>query len=175
MRKVFFFLFTIVLIGCNEKPASNKRIELNNGKNDFEKVLIESHQEFLKKEKQRISEFTDSLKLTFKKTGTGLQYYIYKKTTGDSIATGEVAVISYRLQSLTGELFYESPKGKLQEFMVDYDNVESGLHEGIQLLKVGEKAYFILPAHLGHGITGDQAAITSQVTLFYDVHLVAKM
>ena len=112
--------------------------------------------------------------MPFSRTGTGLQFYIYQKSNGDSIKSKNVAFIAYTLTSLEGDTLYKSPEGKLQEFMVDYDNVESGLHEGIKKMRVGEKALFILPAHLAHGISGDNAAIPSQTTLLYNVHLVGK-
>ncbi|MBL4709782.1 MAG: FKBP-type peptidyl-prolyl cis-trans isomerase [Flavobacteriales bacterium] len=165
--------FLIVLFACEEKKKKQLDL-LFESKADYEKTMILSHKEFLKKEKVKIQKFVDSTKLEFKKTGTGLQYHIYQPSLGDSIKTKEIAFIAYCLTSIAGDTLYESPAGKLQEFMVDYDVVETGLHEGIKKMRVGEKAYLILPAHLAHGITGDQAAIPSQTTLVYDIHLVAK-
>ena len=141
---------------------------------EYEQTMIRSHQEFLKKEKQKIKTFVDSSSLPFESTGTGLRYSIYQKEEGDSIKTGEVAVIQYVLTSIEGDTLYQSPESQFQEFMVGYDNVESGLHEGITKMQIGERAKFILPAHLAHGITGDQAAIPAQTTLVYDVYLAAK-
>ena len=112
--------------------------------------------------------------MSFEATGTGLRYHIYQTTSGDSIASKDFAIITYTLTSIEGDTLYQSPKGKFQEFIVDYDIVESGLHEGIKKMRVGEKAFFILPTHLAHGISGDNAAIPSQTTLLYNVHLVAK-
>ncbi len=168
---VLFIVFT-GLISCENEPKKND-LPFEN-KDDYETTMILSHQEFLKKEKAKINEFIDSTGMPFSRTGTGLQYYIYQKSNGDSIKSKNVAFIAYTLTSLEGDTLYKSPEGKLQEFMVDYDNVESGLHEGIKKMRVGEKALFILPAHLAHGISGDNAAIPSQTTLLYNVHLVGK-
>ena len=65
-------------------------------------------------------------------------------------------------------------KGQPQEFIVALDDVEAGLHEGIQKLAIGDKAIFILPAHLAHGVSGDQSAIPPQSPLVYDIELIAK-
>lgn len=172
MLKLFSFLFLVSLLSCEGKSKKDKLLFEN--QEDYEQTMIHSHQEFLKLEKQKIESFIDSSNLTFKATGTGLRFSIYELTEGENITTGDIAVVKYILKSLKGEVFYESPENRSQEFMVDYDNVESGLHEGIKQMRVGEKALFILPAHLAHGITGDQAAIPSQTTLVYDLHLLRK-
>ena len=71
-------------------------------------------------------------------------------------------------------MLYKTDTERSEHFAVDFDDVESGLHEGVKYMSVGDKAIFILPAHLAHGITGDQAAIPPQSTLVYDLHLLAK-
>lgn len=172
MHKVLYFSILFSFLAC-EKKIKKKELPFDS-KANYNEVMILSHQEFLKKEKEKIQNYIDSVGLIFEKTGTGLRYHIIMESDGDSIKTGEIAIITYSLFSLNGDLLYESPKRKLQEFMVDYDNVESGLHEGIQKLKVGEEAILILPAHLGHGITGDQAAIPSQTTLIYKLKFIGK-
>lgn len=171
MRSLVLFILIGFVVSCADEPK--KALPFEDSK-DYKSTMILSHQEFLKKEKGRIKSFIDSLGLPFEATGTGLRYYIYQTNGGDSIRSKDFAFIAYVLTSLEGDTLYQSPEGKLQEFIVDYDNVESGLHEGIKRMRVGEKAYFILPAHLAHGISGDNAAISSQTTLVYNVHLVAK-
>ena len=58
-------------------------------------------------------------------------------------------------------------------FLVCRDEVESGLHEAIQYLKVGDKAKVIIPSHLAHGIAGDFEKIPPRSTIIYDIHLIA--
>lgn len=161
------------LISCNSEKEKSKKLNFDS-KEEYENTLILSHQAFLKKEQQRIDAFIDSVQLNFKKSGTGLRYWIASKESNDTLKSGDIAVISYSLQLLNGDTLYESPKDRAQEFAVDYDNVESGLHEGIKYMGVGDSAVFIIPAHLAHGVTGDQAAIPSQATLVYHLKLLAK-
>tara|TARA_R110000868_G_scaffold134104_2_gene345984 strand:- start:295 stop:816 length:522 start_codon:yes stop_codon:yes gene_type:complete len=169
-----FILFSLLLVISCSRQEKNKNLQ-SIDKKEFNDRLILSHQAFLEKEKGRIDYYIDSLGFPFEKTGTGLRYYIEEKNEGgDSLKIGDVAVIDYKLTSIYGDSLYETVEGLAQEFMVGYDQVESGLHEGIQFMHVGERAIFILPAHLAHGITGDQAAIRSQTTLVYKVHLLAK-
>jgi FKBP-type peptidyl-prolyl cis-trans isomerase len=51
--------------------------------------------------------------------------------------------------------------------------VESGLEEGILLLQEGDKARFIMPPHLAHGLIGDRDKIPARATIIYDLELVS--
>lgn len=169
------FIFSLIIslhVSC-ESEITEEKVPFDS-KQDYEETIIASHQVFLKKEKERINHFIDSTQLSFEKTGTGLQYVITKSSNGDTFNTGDIAVVRYQLESIRGELFYETRKELAHEFAVDFDEVETGLHEAIKFIKVGEEAIVILPAHLAHGITGDQAAIKSQTTLVYYLTVVGK-
>ena len=50
--------------------------------------------------------------------------------------------------------------------------VESGLEEGILLLKLGDKARFIIPSYLAHGLSGDQDKIPPKATLIYTIKII---
>lgn len=161
-----------LLLACGEdKPQ--KQLPFSS-KKDYEETVIASHQAFLKKEKERIQGFIDSTQLQFTQTGTGLQYAVTNQSEGEGFKKGDIAVIHYQLKSIQGELLYETRPELAHEFMVDFDEVETGLHEAIKELKTGEEAIIILPAHLAHGITGDQAAIPSQTTVVYYLKVLGK-
>ncbi len=144
-------------------------------KADYEETMIASHKAYLQKERSKISSYIEDSGSDFDSTGTGLRYRIIETNLdGDTLASGEIAVIFYQLKDIEGNLLYETRAELAHEFAVDYDEVESGLHEGIKKMRTGEKAIFILPAHIAHGITGDQAAIPSQTTLVYELYLAGK-
>ncbi len=163
-----------MLLSCeSSEKAETQQIRFDK-KKEFDSALILSHKAFLKIEKKRIDLYIDSLGIDFKSSGTGLRYWIKPSEAGDSLFSGDIAIVQYTLKILNGDILYQSPKGVYQEFVVDYDHVESGLHEGIKYMKVGDEAILILPAHIAHGITGDQAAIPSQSTLVYELKLYHK-
>jgi FKBP-type peptidyl-prolyl cis-trans isomerase len=49
--------------------------------------------------------------------------------------------------------------------------VISGWDEGIQLLKVGDKARFVIPSELAYGSRGAGGVIPPNATLIFDVEL----
>jgi len=52
-------------------------------------------------------------------------------------------------------------------------NVESGLEEGVLLMRVGDKALMLMPPHLAHGLTGDGDCIQRRAIILYDIELVS--
>jgi FKBP-type peptidyl-prolyl cis-trans isomerase len=55
---------------------------------------------------------------------------------------------------------------------VEHDDVESGLHEAVQLLSAGDSAVFILPSFRAHGLAGDRDRIPMRSTVVYRVGVV---
>ena len=52
-----------------------------------------------------------------------------------------------------------------------YKRQESGLHEALKYLKVGDKAIIILPHFAAHGILGDMNKIPPLSTVVYDIEV----
>jgi FKBP-type peptidyl-prolyl cis-trans isomerase len=174
LRAVYLFSM-IFLFSCDPNPAKEKKQLPVKSKKEYQELMINSHKAYLKKEKMLLDQYTDSLPYNFIEKRSGLRYCILEtENSGDSVKAGDIAVIEYTLMLLNGDIAYQTLKDKPQEFMVNMDDVEAGLHEGIQELAVGDRAILILPAHLAHGITGDQAAIPYQSPLVYHLTLLAK-
>lgn len=106
------------------------------------------------------------------KTGTGLRYLVYEKGTGEQAKTGQVARVNFEISLLNGTVCYSTKESGPQEFLIGESAVESGLHEGITYLHVGDKAKLILPSHLAHGLVGDLNKIPPRSTVIYDIELV---
>ncbi|MCO6500716.1 MAG: FKBP-type peptidyl-prolyl cis-trans isomerase [Vicingus serpentipes] len=72
-----------------------------------------------------------------------------------------------------GSLFDSSlERGQPITFPLGQGHVIQGWDEGIALLKVGEKAQFIIPHELGYGEQGHPPVIPQKATLIFDVELV---
>jgi FKBP-type peptidyl-prolyl cis-trans isomerase len=108
------------------------------------------------------------------KTGTGLRYMVYEAGPEGPLARlGQVATVRYEVQLMDGTVAYSSEEDGIRSFLIGQDNVESGIHEAIQYLKVGDRAKVILPSHLAHGLSGDNDKIPPRSTVIYDLELVA--
>lgn len=168
MRLLILIFLLSTAFSCHQKQkqqaASNKEIKEN---------LIKANIASSEKEGEQIQRFIERKKWTVKETGTGLRYFIYQANdTGEQAKNGKRATVNYEASLLNGDVVYSSKDKGTQEFMIGMDNVESGLHEGILLMKTGEKAKFILPSHLAHGLSGDQNKIPPKSTVVFDIELI---
>jgi FKBP-type peptidyl-prolyl cis-trans isomerase FkpA len=103
---------------------------------------------------------------------TGLWYNIYVHGSGKPALPEKEATIKYNLYLLDGTLCYSSDELGVKKFRIGKGSVESGLDEGVSMLKVGDKARFILPPHLAFGLLGDEKKIPKRSIILYDVELI---
>jgi FKBP-type peptidyl-prolyl cis-trans isomerase len=105
------------------------------------------------------------------KTGTGLQFFIYKKGSGESAKVGMTAHVTTEIRLLDGTVCYQTPANTFDEFVIDQSEIETGIQEGIKKMKVGDRAKFIIPSHLAHGLVGDMDKIPPLSPIVVDLYL----
>ncbi len=164
LSAVFALLLIISCQNEQQEPSNNKKA-------DYKEKLLEANKGLVKSEDQQIKDFLNRYKWDMLETGTGLRYMIYKKGSGASAKKGKIAKMNYSVSLLTGELCYTSDELGVKEFLIGKGGVESGLEEGILLLKEGDQAKFILPSHLAYGLLGDGDKIPAKAAIIYDVKL----
>ncbi|HLF53060.1 peptidylprolyl isomerase [Flavobacterium sp.] len=114
----------------------------------------------------------EKLAAGFEKTESGLRYQFIQRGTGKKAVNGKIVSVHYTGQLEDGKVFDSSyPRKKPIEFPLGQGNVIEGWDEGIALLQVGDKARFVIPAHLGYGSRGAGGAIPPNATLIFDVEL----
>jgi FKBP-type peptidyl-prolyl cis-trans isomerase FkpA len=107
-------------------------------------------------------------------TGTGLRYMIYEMKDSPLAKMGDLVEIEYEVSLLNGDVLYSSEESGSRSLEIGKANIESGLHEGLLLMKIGERAKFILPSHLAHGLSGDNEKIPPRSSVVYDIKLLNK-
>ena len=76
-----------------------------------------------------------------------------------------------RLLDSDTTLCYSSSESGPIQFLVDMDNIETGIHEAITYMKPGDKAYVILPHFLAHGLIGNMDKVPPLSPLLYNISL----
>jgi len=170
---IYFFLpLSFLLSSCGDNHKKTTRNTSIQGK-EFQNKLIEANKMYVKKESDEIDQYVKHRGLDMTTTGTGLRYTITQKGTGVSAKPEQRAKVNYKISLLDGTVCYTSDSAGPKEFLIGRDNVESGLHEGIQYMHVGDKAIFILPSHLAHGLIGDESKIPPHASVRYDIELLS--
>ena len=114
----------------------------------------------------------DKLATGFDKTESGLRYQIIQKGNGVKAEKGQTVSVHYKGQLSDGTVFDSSYKRNAPiDFPLGVGQVIAGWDEGIQLLKVGDKARLVIPSHLGYGSAGAGGVIPPDATLVFDVEL----
>ncbi len=126
----------------------------------------------LAEEKARQAKELDKVAAGFDETESGLRYKIIQKGDGVKANNGQTVSVHYEGSLLNGQVFDSSYKrNEPIDFPLGVGQVISGWDEGISLLKVGDKARFIIPSNLAYGSAGAGGVIPPDATLIFDVEL----
>ena len=157
--------------GNDHKKASQ---QTNLQSKEFQDKLVAANKMYVKRESDEIDQYVVRHNWTMITTGTGLRYMITKRGEGKELAQPDQrAKMNFKISLLDGTLCYSSDSTGAKEFTIGRDNIESGLHEGVQYLHTGDRAVFILPSHLAHGLIGDESKIPPQASVVYEVELIS--
>lgn len=168
----FFLLILLVLFiaACDQR---NNSATLETAEPDpYKQSLLDANKARVKVENRKIKNFVKRNGWDVITTGTGLRYLIYEKGSGPKAQKGSTAIINYTIKLLDGTLSYSSDLDGTKGIQLGKAQIENGVDEGILLMHVGDKAKFILPSHLAHGLVGDGNKIPSHSVLVYDVELI---
>ncbi|MEZ5082039.1 MAG: FKBP-type peptidyl-prolyl cis-trans isomerase [Bacteroidales bacterium] len=164
----FILMIVIFLVSCSNHKNQTHDQNSSNPK----ETLLNINKNLVKTEDQQIEDFVARYNWKMKNSRTGLRYLIYEEGNGPSAKLNNIATIEYSVSLLSGDTCYSSAELGPKVFKIGKGVVESGLEEGILLLKVGDRAKFILPSRLAFGLIGDGDKIPARATLIYDVKLI---
>ncbi|MEI6897419.1 MAG: FKBP-type peptidyl-prolyl cis-trans isomerase [Psychromonas sp.] len=136
------------------------------------KVATEKHQiELAKKTAADAQAFLDenAKKEGVTVTESGLQYSVITKTEGDKPTAEDTVSVHYVGTLIDGTEFDSSVK-RDQPATFPLSRVIAGWTEGVQLMSVGEKYKFVIPAELAYGEQG-AGSIPAGATLIFEVEL----
>ncbi len=169
LSTLFVALILLSAHSCKEEKQQKKEIQTER---EINEKLIEFNKNKLKAEDEIIDDYVKENYPDLETTDTGLRYYIYDIEEGDLAKNEEVAVVSYRIERLNGELLYSTEESGPVHIRIGHEDVPSGLHEGLMYMSSGDSALFIMPSHRAYGFTGDQSSIPQNAFLIYHVELI---
>jgi len=147
--------FDEVSVWINEEPKlENRRIEIEKAKRE----------EFTKQ--------LEKLSKGYTTTNSGLKYKILVSTKNKKAVNGNNVKVHYTGKLMDGNIFDSSLRRNLPfEFKIGEGRVIRGWEEALQILRVGEKASFIIPSNLAYGPRGAGGVIPPNATLIFEIEL----
>lgn len=164
----FPLIFSFALCSCHDQENNLRPLPTTQ---EVNKQLIPSQQKFIRQETDEINQYIKLHNYAMQATPTGIRYMIYKHGKGETAKVGDYVQIAYTIRLLDDSLCYDSKKDGPREFRVGKDDVESGIHEAIQLMRKDDQALFIVPSYLAQGIAGDRDKIPPSAVVIYDITL----
>ena len=105
-------------------------------------------------------------------TASGIEYAIITEGEGPAVEIGKMVTVHYSGYLQDGTLFDSSiERDEPIQFVVGQGQVIPGWDEGLQLLKKGSKARFIIPPQLGYGEM-QLEKIPANSTLIFDTEII---
>ena len=169
LNVIFLLILSINFTTCKpskEKSAPKDVKEYKTTMQDVNKIIIQ-------KDMDKMIGFSRNHGWNMQADSTGFLYEIYEHGTGDTATDGLLATINYNVRLLDGTLCYNSDSLGSQTFLINHGGVVTGLQYGILKMRVGDKARFLFPPYLAHGLIGDEDKIPPMSIIYYDVELLA--
>lgn len=172
IRFAFIFFVFVFILSCNQTQEARRPISRAAG--SFMKKSIERNKKIVLKEEDRIDSIIKSQpknKYYASKNGFWYAYKIQNTTDSLTPKRGDVAYFNYEIKDFKGRIIYSESELKSQTYLVDKQNILSGLREGIKLMRKNEKVVFLFPSHSAYGFRGDTKKIGSNQPLICIVKL----
>ena len=159
----------VLAASCRQAPERDRQPRMT--AEEEKEMLLRVNKFLVTKDIELIESYAARRGWDMEVTETGLFYDIYEHTDGARAKNGMLVRIGYRISLLDGTLCYSSEKDGDKQFYLGKSQEITGLEQGIEMMREGEKARFIIPPHLAYGLLGDENKIPARSILVYEVTL----
>ncbi len=157
-----------ILQGCQSKVDKQPLPDHSS----VHEAFVESNIYLIDLEEEAIEDFVERYGWEMNRSGSGLRYSIERLGYGPKASYGDRAEIRYAIYLITGDPVYSSENLGTKVFTVGRGGIESGIEEGILMMREGDQATFVLPSHLAYGVPGDGNKIPRRASLVYKIELI---
>lgn len=106
-------------------------------------------------------------------TASGLNYIVTECGAGEKLKSGDTVIVNYTGLLTDGTKFDSSlDRNQTFSFPLGAGKVIKGWDEGVQLLRVGDRATFFVPPTLGYGARGAGGVIPPDAKLIFIIQVV---
>jgi FKBP-type peptidyl-prolyl cis-trans isomerase len=167
MNRIVPALLAILLLSC-DPPVQEQQAPKED---PYREQFVKTNRYLQMRHQDQIAAFVERVGWDAQKTASGLWIVIEKEGKGSLIGEGDMVRYSFSSTLLDGTPCYEASKENPKELVVGKGGVESGVDEGLKLLKTGSKAILLIPPHLAHGNFGDRNRIPGNSVLIYRIEV----
>ncbi|WP_299127157.1 gliding motility-associated peptidyl-prolyl isomerase GldI [uncultured Winogradskyella sp.] len=165
---LLLFAISFVCFNCKSPEA---RIPESAHSGSFLKESAARNKKLNEEEQQRIKAIIKTNPdIDYIASKSGFWYYYTVKSDNQSVFAGfgDVVNFKYNISDLNGTEIYSSTQ---RTYIMDKQELFTGLREGLKLMNPGDQITFIFPSQKAYGYYGDDKKIGTNVPLICDVTL----
>jgi FKBP-type peptidyl-prolyl cis-trans isomerase FkpA len=166
INNIIFLSLFFFITACHNTGAQKQTVSSPDGNK-----LIEMNRYIITKDRELIISYCERKGITASETPTGLWYSVKSPGSGQLIKEGDIVKFEYDCSLLDGTLCYSSKGSEPKTTRVGFSTIESGLLEGLKLMRPGSEFVFIIPPYLAHGIPGDGYQIPGRSVIVYRIKI----
>lgn len=171
MKNLALIIFVLIAYSCSNpearKPIVRKTGSFINESIERNKVLNTAENSLLLKKMQMdsIHEYVNS--------SNGFWYYYENKIDEDTYLPqrGDEVFYSHEIRRIDDSILYTMDELGSRSYLVDKEELITGLQDGIKLMKEGEVVNFLFPSYKAFGYTGNDRVAPNE-PLIYKVQLI---
>ena len=169
LRPIIILMLLASVVSC-KSPEARKPISHKTG--SFINASVERNIKLNKKEKEKIEQIikadTDSEYIA---SETGFWYTYETKVEQDTLKPnfGDIVNFDYNVKTLSGQTIYSDEEIRPRDYVMDKEELFTGLREGLKLMKPGETVTFLFPSQKAYGYYGDTNRIGTSIPLMCKV------
>lgn len=168
MNKIVTLLLLIIsLISC-KTPEARKPVSVKTG--SFIDASVERNKKLYEAETEQILEYIKSKEnsnFIASENGFWYEYQTQNDSLQKTANFGDVVNFKYNIKTFNEQSIYGESKNR--DYVMDKQELFSGLREGLKLMKAGETITFLFPSQKAYGYYGDENKIGTSVPLICEV------
>lgn len=171
MRAFFLIFMAILLVNCTG-PEPRKPVEVKSG--SFFKESVERNKQLLELEEKIINNIIEKDTVhDYLASPSGFKYFfeVTNDTAKYSPKTNDQILFSYNLVTFDNDTIYSMEDIGPTSYVVDKEQLFSGLQNAVKLLKISERATFLFPSLQAYGYHGDGNKIGPKTPLKSTIEL----
>lgn len=164
IRLLLMLVLSVPVVACNhgKEGKAQRNVPGKQEMADLNRYLV-------RKDRERIENYIARKDLQMKENESGLWYLIRSEGSGEKFKENDRLLLEYECTLLDGTFCYSSEDSGPKEVVLGRSRIESGLDQGLRMLRSGGQAIFIIPSFLGWGFPGDGNRIPTGAIVVYDI------
>jgi gliding motility-associated peptidyl-prolyl isomerase len=169
MKYITLLIIVLTLSSC-KTPEARKPESVQSG--SFYKESAERNKKLNARERTKIEALmAQNPEYDYVASNSGFWYRYHTKVEMDTITPrfGDVVHFNYDVKDLNGQSIYSEKELGDQTYIMDQQEIFTGLREGLKLMKPTETITFLFPSQKAYGYYGDKNRIGTNIPLIVKV------